>query len=1265
MSDSDTTVKVIFKLPLSLASKDNNKIEYDVSRESIVTNIADLLRFTPQCKFITNYTLLYNGKEVDFLKSFKDLHETSKEYVLHLQLSHYTTASAISHFLSFRSSIGLLSESVDGISEFAISGGATFDDLKLKDIKPAKAQQEKEVTKEDSKEGAKEGAKENTKEDANEEKAQEFQISEEEKKEVVDIIAEILDKDAKPGISKVLAYKNNFIAPCVRSLTISNYNPVPSFYKCRGHTLYLQVVTLEGEVFHITGDSAGFYVNKSSSNKFDPSPKDEFRGITLYDVISHHSKKFISHVNDLEKKISTLDLAYYSPVTTTFLNKPWFVSQPNIVGDYTTLQMPAIEGLQQDRDLSNEFQSVRDEPVSTFHDRVSSEKLLAKIAHDFNVAAVTGAMKVINGELTPLNIDSSFAETEAAKTYYHHNIFYSYVSDYMDEHKEEGGSEYVSASTNADLNTIKILHRLGSQEIRYLLTTIVDYCGRRILCQATVPGLLEIMGVNPEAKPKEDEEKENFDSRYANDIVVIYGSNDETGEIAYNEKFNKNLNALSQYFHLKPHTVDGKEFFVSSKTKGLVGSDKRNYIMDLYGFQPLDYKFISEYFDGVSDPNQRYPHRNAFIRHELVNKWWNEKVETTKLDLSKAFEEKEFSFNPDDEKDPVSKEISEYLTGKVIPQLFKNILEQLVTLPFDGEQLTDIFHKSGVNMRYLGAFLKLVEDELEKEVKDHEKKKAELVERNVEYKEYEKNRLIKIEKLIKERREEINKYVMEGKDVPEELTKNLNLDDADIRKPNTEEPHIVNYDNLNFLRFIIQLEVVSRSLKHILKNKSFGLPVTTVPALISYVFNLLFGNQYNTQPELQILDPAYAEDKEIISSISGLTRESIIKQIQHEASIRFHCTISDDWFDKELATRNQFNLIRSICMKFGIQLFNKSYYFTKEQFENYKESLDKKTRNKLQPPLQTFSTSDFTVRPVIKDSDYVSTFADELWNAGAIQLSENQEEAFSLISRSIAVKEQVNGSIHASVGENYLTLSFFYSKQGKIQEAIAFARQASIILERTTGVDSFVTLKALTNLAILEFSNESAYNCVKLISRILNILEASVGYDCHPSILSILETLQRLALRCKELNLTVKIVEKVNDLIVKIQNGFKGTAYAMNLSTLGNLYATFQDYTNSLKCIEEAHKIYSDELGLDHNLTLTATQWLNSLNGIVASQKLARTQAAVNAAPRGTQANSSNSGAKKNGKSNKKKLVGKSIEELVEFVEGGEPKKSNKGGNKH
>ena len=90
-------------------------------------------------------------------------------------------------------------------------------------------------------------------------------------------------------------------------------------------------------------------------------------------------------------------------------------------------------------------------------------------------------------------------------------------------------------------------------------------------------------------------------------------------------------------------------------------------------------------------------------------------------------------------------------------------------------------------------------------------------------------------------RDRINKLVQEGKDVPKELTEDLKLNDEEIKKPTDGKPVVVAYDELLPLIKIAELEIVSRSLKHVLKDLSKDVPVVLVPSLVAYVFNMLVG----------------------------------------------------------------------------------------------------------------------------------------------------------------------------------------------------------------------------------------------------------------------------------------------------------------------------------------------------------------------------------------------------------------------------------------
>lgn len=116
--------------------------------------------------------------------------------------------------------------------------------------------------------------------------------------------------------------------------------------------------------------------------------------------------------------------------------------------------------------------------------------------------------------------------------------------------------------------------------------------------------------------------------------------------------------------------------------------------------------------------------------------------------------------------------------------------------------------------------------------------------------------------MIKERQAKINKLVQEGKEVPKELTEDLKLNDEEIKKPTDGKPVVVAYDELVPLIKISELEIVSRSLKHVLKDLSKDVPVFLVPSLVAYVFNMLVGINYNA-------DRSQNQSTNFIQSISA------------------------------------------------------------------------------------------------------------------------------------------------------------------------------------------------------------------------------------------------------------------------------------------------------------------------------------------------------------------------------------------------------------
>lgn len=119
-----------------------------------------------------------------------------------------------------------------------------------------------------------------------------------------------------PGSLRKLINSPSEEIKCVESIVFSSFNPPPSHRRYRaiafntseftsyvlshkficarlvGDLIYLDVVTLEGNKYCITGTTKAFYVNSSSGNVLDPRPSKSGFEATLIGLLQKHSSKF-------------------------------------------------------------------------------------------------------------------------------------------------------------------------------------------------------------------------------------------------------------------------------------------------------------------------------------------------------------------------------------------------------------------------------------------------------------------------------------------------------------------------------------------------------------------------------------------------------------------------------------------------------------------------------------------------------------------------------------------------------------------------------------------------------------------------------------------------------------------------------------------------------------------------------------------------------------------------------------------------------------
>lgn len=420
----------------------------------------------------------------------------------------------------------------------------------------------------------------------------------------------------------------------VKTLSIAPWNPPPPPYRQRGHLLYLQLTTLEGEQFQITSHVSGFFVNKSSNSKFDPLPKATPKVLIAHSLLTLTqllSPSFRETFHKLLEANNKRDPLASFQLTSALPSNPWLVSplsssatthQSDLTRTQETYLLAGVDNTETLRDWNEEIQSTRELPRETVQDRVFRERLVAKIYAEFNDAAARGAVLVARGEVAPLNP----TESKDAHIFVYNNIFYSFGADGVGTFTSEGGDEAARVAVGKDVAGVKSVNQLDIPGLSTPGTIIVDYLGRRLVAQSIVPGI--------------------FKQREPDEPQVDYGGVEGKDVVADNDAFVPTFSQVSKALKVKKHPVwdkEGKKHILegSVETKGLLGTDGRKYILDLYRLTPLDISWLDPYWTdtmchGHKPQDRNYPHRMAVLRPEVVDIYWRVKMsEYVKTELEK------------------------------------------------------------------------------------------------------------------------------------------------------------------------------------------------------------------------------------------------------------------------------------------------------------------------------------------------------------------------------------------------------------------------------------------------------------------------------------------------------------------------------------------------------------------------------------------------------------------------------------------------------
>ncbi|KAI0402584.1 clustered mitochondria-domain-containing protein [Xylaria palmicola] len=1063
-----------------------------------------------------------------------------------------------------------------------------------------------------------------------------------EAKDVDNVQASAYDFEAPAKISTMLPREEESAPKTVKSVSLSPWNPPPYHLRQKGHLLYLLVSTNEGEQYQITSHVGGFYVNKSSNSKFDPSPRAAPKACSTHSLLTllgQISPSFSASFEELLQFNNGKEPLATFQMTNAIPAAPWLVpshSSPLCAhsSDITRTQegylIAGVDNTDTLRDWNEEFQAARELPKETVQDRVFRERFISKLFADSTDAAARGAILVARGEVTPLNP----TEGRDAQIFVYNNVFFSFGADGVGTFTSEGGDDAARVATGKDVNGVRIVNQLDIDGLYSPATVVVDYLGKRIVGQTVVPGI--------------------FKQREPGENSIDYGAVEGKDVVAADERFAAPFEKLSQALRVKKHPVwdkDGKRFDLeaSVETKGLMGTDGRKYVLDLYRITPLDVLWLEENEKTEGD-GQGYPHRMTVLRPELVEtlrtlKWteWvnteiariKEKSAKEKSDNKDDDESKEqndgadaemeekidgsnfsFSLNPDafsgqvpqtdEEKAELAADEEEvrnackHLRDVAVPGFVNDIKSSDLPFPMDGSSLAKMMHKRGINMRYLGNIVSLCEG-----------------------------------------------------------------------------PRLLR------LRDLCLQEVISRSFKHVAGKYLRYLPMPLTATCIAHLLNCLLGSAFNSNPVADIDESLKSLYPEADLTFGGLTPESLRKEIGAEAARRFKVTLDADWH----TGIKYLQLLREISLKLGLQLQAKDFQFTGEPSNTPEKANEQtngdaeKTKKKKKKardgspasvtsvaPQSTFTADDIVnIVPIVKDSAPKSSISEEALEGGRHSIIQgNRKIGQELLLESLTLHEQIYGILHSEVARAYSSLAQIYYQLEEKEAAVDLARKAVIVSERTIGVDSAETLLYYLNLGLYVHGLGDSKTALVYVKHALDLWKVIYGSD-HPDSITTLNNAAVMLQHMQAYHESRIWFEQALAVCERVI-GPQSLQAASLLFQLAQALALDNESKAALGKMRDCYNIFLHELGPENNNTKEAETWLEQLtqNAVAIAKRDKDTQArriraGIRYQPRHIAGSTSPSTASAalDTKQKSTKPDARSIDDLLKFIEGSSAQKKS------
>ncbi|KAF2069696.1 hypothetical protein CYY_008982 [Polysphondylium violaceum] len=370
-----------------------------------------------------------------------------------------------------------------------------------------------------------------------------------------------------------------------------------------------------------------------------------------------------------------------------------------------------------------------------------------------------------------------------------------------------------------------------------------------------------------------------------------------------------------------------------------------------------------------------------------------------------------------------------------------------------------------------------------------------------------------------------------------------------------------------FIHDLFFNEMITRAAKHIFNATVRDSQPSELAFTIAHFMNCFLGTETGSINK----EEKSKRFKHIKSkAVHELTQQGLWEQIAQSVKAKFDYDI----ITHSVPMESRLIVLRSLCLKVGIQVLAKDYDFTTDLPFTQDEIVD--------------------LQPVVKHLNPRSGDGLDLLEAGKSLFNQKKYDvATEFLNESLAIYHQVHGPIHSDTANVYSNLAMlaFYNEDYDL--AIDHEKNALVITEKTLGIDHHDTVHAYANLAIFCRSAGRFTEALGYLKHALYLTDL-LGGEYNPERSSTYTAVSALLEDSNKLALSLEFLNQA----LKHQEFLFGPSHLSSANTyhlMSYTYAKMNDFKESIEQEKKAYHIFEKELGPEHQRTQDSGAFLSSL----------------------------------------------------------------------